>query len=489
MKKLTALFNLPSLPADIEIKELVLDSRKVKSGDLFVAVKGHRIDATNFIEPAILAGASAVIAETDVVDMHLSIEYRQQKPVIYYYNLSAKLSEIADKFYDSPSKKLTLVGVTGTNGKTTVSQLLAQWVQHLGGKPAVMGTIGNGLLGQVVEAKNTTGSAIEIQSSLASFVHQGADFAAIEVSSHGLVQHRVEALDFNAAIFTNLSRDHLDYHGTMEAYAQAKKGFFFELSSDLKILNVDDPIGAEWLKGLSNAVAVSCEANYQANSKQWLKATSVRFTDEGTLIDFSSSWGNGTLNSPLIGAFNVSNLLLVMATLLSLGYSLESLIGSVSTLQGVCGRMEMIKVTGKPAIIVDYAHTPDALEKALVAAREHCNGKLWCVFGCGGDRDRGKRPLMAKVAEKLSDMVIVTTDNPRTEDPDKIEADIVAGFSNIDKVGLISDRAQAIELAIQSAQNNDLILIAGKGHEDYQIVGHEVLHFSDQETAKFYLNQ
>lgn len=489
MKKLTALFNLSSLPADIEINELVLDSRKVKSGDLFVAVKGHQIDATNFIEQAILAGASAVIAETDVVDMHLNIEYRQQKPVIYYYNLSAKLSEIADKFYDSPSKKLTLVGVTGTNGKTTVSQLLAQWVQHLGGKSAVMGTIGNGLLGQVVEAKNTTGSAIEIQSSLASFVNQRADFAAIEVSSHGLVQHRVEALDFNTAIFTNLSRDHLDYHGTMEAYAQAKKRFFFELSSDLKILNVDDPIGAEWLKALPNAVAVSCEANYQANSKQWLNATSVRFTDEGTLIDFSSSWGNGTLNSPLIGAFNVSNLLLVMATLLSLGYSLESLIGSVSTLQGVCGRMEMIKVTGKPAIIVDYAHTPDALEKALVAAREHCNGKLWCVFGCGGDRDRGKRPLMAKVAEKLSDMVIVTTDNPRTEDPDKIEADIVAGFSNMDKVGLISDRAQAIEFAIQGAQNNDLILIAGKGHEDYQIVGNEVLHFSDQETAKFYLNQ
>ncbi|AOF53948.1 UDP-N-acetylmuramoyl-L-alanyl-D-glutamate--2,6-diaminopimelate ligase [Rodentibacter caecimuris] len=489
MKKLTALFNLPSLPQDIEINELVLDSRKVKTGDLFVAIKGHQVDATCFIEQAILAGASAIVAETGSVDMHLSVVYQQQKPVIYYYNLSSNLSEIADKFYDSPSKKLTLVGVTGTNGKTTVSQLLAQWVRHLGHKSAVMGTIGNGLLGQVVEAKNTTGSPIEIQSSLASFINASADFVAIEVSSHGLVQHRVEALDFNVAIFTNLSRDHLDYHGTMEDYTQAKKRFFFDLSPDLQILNADDPVGAEWLKSLPNGIAVSCEANFQPNSKQWLKAVSARFTHEGTIIDFTSSWGNGTLNSPLIGAFNVSNLLLAMATLLALGYSLESLINSVSTLQGVRGRMEMIKVEEKSAVIVDYAHTPDALEKALVAAREHCNGKLWCIFGCGGDRDRGKRPLMAKVAEQFADMVIVTTDNPRTEEPDQIEADIVSGFSNMDNVGLISDRAQAIEFAIQGAQKNDLILIAGKGHEDYQIVGNEILHFSDQETAEFYLTQ
>ncbi|OOF65493.1 UDP-N-acetylmuramoyl-L-alanyl-D-glutamate--2,6-diaminopimelate ligase [Rodentibacter sp. Ppn85] len=489
MKKLTALFNLPSLPKDIEINELVLDSRKVKTSDLFVAVKGHQVDATCFIEQAILTGASAVVAETGSADMHLGIVYKQQKPVIYYYNLSANLSEIADKFYDSPSKKLTLVGVTGTNGKTTVSQLLAQWVKYLGHKPAVMGTIGNGLLGQIVEAKNTTGSAVEIQSSLASFVNAGADFAAIEVSSHGLVQHRVEALDFNVAIFTNLSRDHLDYHGTMEDYTQAKKRFFFDLFPDLQILNADDPIGAEWLKSLPNGIAVSCDANFQSNSKQWLKAVSARFTREGTIIDFTSSWGNGTLNSPLIGAFNVSNLLLAMAALLALGYSLESLIDSVSTLRGVRGRMEMIKVEEKPAVIVDYAHTPDALEKALVAAREHCNGKLWCIFGCGGDRDRGKRPLMAKVAEQFADMVIVTTDNPRTEEPDKIEADIISGFSNMDKVGVISDRAQAIEFAIQGAQKNDLILIAGKGHEDYQIVGSEILHFSDQETAEFYLTQ
>ncbi|QPB42158.1 UDP-N-acetylmuramoyl-L-alanyl-D-glutamate--2,6-diaminopimelate ligase [Rodentibacter haemolyticus] len=485
----TALFNLPSLPADLEINELVLDSRKVKAGDLFIAVKGHQIDATGFIEQAILSGASAVIAETDLVDQHLNVEYRQQKPVIHYHNLSADLSKIADKFYDSPSKKLTLVGVTGTNGKTTVSQLLAQWVQHLGHKSAVMGTIGNGLFGLMKEAKNTTGSPIEIQSTLADFVHNGADFAAIEVSSHGLVQHRIESLDFKAAIFTNLSRDHLDYHGTMEAYAQAKKRFFFELNTGLQILNADDPIGQQWLEALPNGIAVSCNANFQPHSERWIKAISVHFTDKGAIIQFASSWGNGVLNSPLIGAFNVSNLLLVVATLLALGYPLDKLVNSVSLLKGVKGRMDIIKVNGKPSVIVDYAHTPDALEKALVAAREHCSGKLWCVFGCGGDRDAGKRPLMAKVAEQFADMIIVTKDNPRTEDPDKIESDIVAGFSNMDKVGLIPDRDEAIGFAIKGASEGDVILIAGKGHEEYQITGDKTQYFSDFVTAELYLEQ
>ncbi|OOF43573.1 UDP-N-acetylmuramoyl-L-alanyl-D-glutamate--2,6-diaminopimelate ligase [Rodentibacter rarus] len=487
MKKLTALFNLPSLSTEVEINDLVLDSRKVKNGDLFVAIKGHHIDATRFIEQAISAGASAVVAETEDKKKHLHLTYQHQIPVIYYYELSKNLSQIADKFYHSPSKKLALVGVTGTNGKTTVSQLLAQWVQLLGHKSAVMGTIGNGLLDQVVEAKNTTGSPVEIQSLLASFVEAGADFAAIEVSSHGLVQHRVEALDFNAAIFTNLSRDHLDYHGSMDNYAQAKKRFFFELNPKLKIVNADDPVGVEWLNELADGIAVTADVNFQPISDKWLKATSVNFTPEGAVIDFTSTWGKGTLNSPLIGEFNVSNLLLVMATLLALGYSLNDLTGSVSKLKGVRGRMEMIKRVGKPAVIVDYAHTPDALEKALIASREHCDGKLWCIFGCGGDRDVGKRPLMAKVAEQFADRVIVTTDNPRTEDPDKIEADIVAGFRNMDNVGLIPDREQAIEFAIEGAGENDLIVIAGKGHEDYQIIGNETLPFSDKETAIEYL--
>jgi len=433
--------------------------------------------------------ANIKVGKTDLENEHLSIQWQNNVPVIHYYHLSANLSALAGKFYEHPSEKLTLVGVTGTNGKTTVSQLLAQWATLLGHKAAVMGTIGNGLLGQVKEAKNTTGSAVEVQENLADFVENGADFASIEVSSHGLVQHRIEALKFRAAIFTNLSRDHLDYHETMEKYAEAKKRFFIDLMPELQILNADDPIGAAWLNELANGVAVSCRPDFQPTSKQWLYATQIRFTHEGAVINVASSWGNGTLHSPLIGAFNVSNLLLATAVLLALGYSFDNLIRTVSQLKGVNGRMELIKKAGKPTVIVDYAHTPDALEKALNAAREHCKGKLWCIFGCGGDRDAGKRPLMAKAAEQFADLVIVTQDNPRTEDPNKIEADILTGFSRMEDVGVIPDREEAIKFTIENAVEDDVIVIAGKGHENYQIIGDKTLHFSDQEVAEAYLTK
>jgi len=392
-------------------------------------------------------------------------------------------------FYGQPSKRLTLVGVTGTNGKTTTAQLLAQWTQILGHTSAVMGTIGNGLFGRVKEATNTTGSAVEIQASLAEFVAQGADFAAIEVSSHGLVQHRVEAIHFSAAVFTNLSRDHLDYHHTMENYAAAKKRLFSELDSRHHIIDADDPVGAAWLADMPEAVAVSSNANFVPQQAKWLKAVNVSFNHKGASIQFESSWGNGELQSALIGAFNVSNLLLVMATLLALGYDLAELVRSAHKLTGVCGRMEMLHAPHKSTVIVDYAHTPDALEKALQAARLHCQGKLWCIFGCGGDRDSGKRPLMAKIAEQLADKVIATDDNPRTEDHTQIMADILKGFIHPQAVQVMHQREEAIAMAIQSAVENDVILIAGKGHEDYQIIGKTKHHFSDQEVARHYLSQ
>ncbi|MGQ0285748.1 UDP-N-acetylmuramoyl-L-alanyl-D-glutamate--2,6-diaminopimelate ligase [Pasteurellaceae bacterium 22721_9_1] len=488
MKKLTALWGEKlALLDSISLTDMTLDSRCVKTGCLFVAIKGHSVDGRQFIPQAISNGASAVLQETEHASEHLQYTWQDNVPIISYLNLSPHLSEIADHFYQHPSRKMTLVGVTGTNGKTTIAQLLAQWTQLLGKTPAVMGTIGNGLFGQVQPANNTTGSAIEIQASLASFLKQGADFAAIEVSSHGLVQHRVEALQFSAALFTNLSRDHLDYHGSMEEYALAKKRLFTDLSSKHQVINADDEIGASWLAELPHAVAVSTNSDYQPSHKNWLKSTAVSFTNKGAQIQFSSSWGDGNLESHLIGAFNVSNLMVVMATLLVLGYPLQELIQTVSKLTGVCGRMEMITATNKPTVIVDYAHTPDALEKALAAARLHCHGKLWCIFGCGGDRDNGKRPLMAQIAEQLSDNVIATDDNPRTEDPTKIMQDIVAGFTNKEQVQIIHNRAKAIETAIKSADQNDVILVAGKGHEDYQIIGTEKLHFSDQETARQYL--
>ncbi|MDU8924106.1 UDP-N-acetylmuramoyl-L-alanyl-D-glutamate--2,6-diaminopimelate ligase [Pasteurellaceae bacterium LIM206] len=484
---------LPSLKllndprAEVPLTDMILDSRSVKKGCLFVAVKGHTADARQYIPQAIRAGASAVLKQADLPAEHLQVRFERNVPVISYYQLVEHLSALADKFYDYPSQKLTLVGVTGTNGKTTIAQLLAQWSRILGHTTGVMGTIGNGLFGRVKPAANTTGSAVEVQANLADFVAQGADFAAMEVSSHGLVQHRVEAVHFAAGIFTNLSRDHLDYHRTMENYAAAKKRLFTELDCHRQIINADDEIGLQWLAELPDAVAVSCNPSFSTDQKQWLKATDIRFNPQGARVQFVSGWGNGEIESHLIGAFNVSNLLLVFATLLSLGYPLELLVQTAPQLTGVCGRMEMITAADKATAIVDYAHTPDALEKALQAARVHCHGKLWCIFGCGGDRDAGKRPMMAKIAERLADEVIITDDNPRTEDHKKIMADIVQGFDRADKVQIIYDRETAIATALQSAVSNDVVLIAGKGHEDYQIIGTRKHHFSDQETVKKYL--
>lgn len=477
-----------------ELNKMTLDSRQVEKGDLFVALKGHQVDGRQFIEKAIEQGASLVLAEADddVQAVRFAEKFANSTAcVLEVPNLPKQLSAIAGAFYGNPSEKLTLVGITGTNGKTTTAQLFAQWRNLLGGKSAVMGTIGNGLYGQVQEAVNTTGSAVEIQCNLENFVELGADFCAMEVSSHGLAQYRAEALDFDLAIFTNLSRDHLDYHNTMEEYAQAKFRLFDELSSKQQVINADDEIGREWLVKLPEAVAVSTDSQFQPQQARWIKAKAVQFTLQGATIEFESSWGNGEIKSCLIGAFNVSNLLTAFAGLLALGYDLQKLVETAPLLNGVCGRMECLiseeNAEESPMVIVDYAHTPDALEKALDAARLHCEGELWCVFGCGGDRDTGKRPLMARIAEQLADRVIVTDDNPRTEDPDVIFNDVMKGFRKPKAVQSMHIRQYAIEQAIAQAEPKDVILIAGKGHEDYQIIGTKKYHFSDQEWARKFL--
>lgn len=475
------------------LKQMTLDSRQVQAGDCFVALKGHQVDGRQFIAKAIAQDASLVLAEADEGEQAVEISQKfansGENPtacVLSVPHLAQQLSAIAGTFYDNPSEKLVLAGITGTNGKTTTAQLLAQWHNLLGGKAAVMGTIGNGLYGQVQEAVNTTGSAIEIQRNLASFIELGADFCAMEVSSHGLAQHRAEALKFDVAMFTNLSRDHLDYHNTMEEYAEAKFRLFSELDVKAQVLNADDEIGAQWLAKLPHAVAVSTNPDFKSAHK-FVKATSVAFTLQGATISFESSWGNGVLHSRLIGAFNVSNILLALAGLLELGVDLQKLVETAPLLQGVAGRMECIIAANKPLVLVDYAHTPDALEKALEAARLHTEGELYCIFGCGGDRDAGKRPMMAKIAEQLADKVIATDDNPRTEDNQKIMSDILKGFANAESVQAIHSREEAIKTAITQASAQDVILIAGKGHEDYQIIGTTKHHFSDQETARKYL--
>ncbi|WP_158781843.1 UDP-N-acetylmuramoyl-L-alanyl-D-glutamate--2,6-diaminopimelate ligase [Pantoea sp. BAV 3049] len=466
------------------LREMILDSRLAASGDLFVAVKGHEADGRRFIPQAIAQGVAAVIADAEGEAEDSEIKEMHGVPVIYLAQLAQRLSALAGRFYQQPGEKLRLIGVTGTNGKTTTTQLLAQWAQLLGETGAVMGTVGNGLYGHLAPAENTTGSAVDVQHMLSTLVEQGATLAAMEVSSHGLVQHRVAALPFAAAAFTNLSRDHLDYHGDMARYEAAKWLLFSEHQVGQAIVNADDEVGRRWLEKLPDAVAVTMENNLQPGCRgRWLKATAVDYHDNGAKVTFESSWGNGEIDSRLMGAFNVSNLLVALGTLLAVGYPLASLIATGNQLQPVTGRMEVFTAAGKPTVVVDYAHTPDALEKALLAARLHCKGQLWCVFGCGGDRDKGKRPLMGAIAEQFSDVMVITDDNPRSEDPAAIVADVLSGLLDAGRARIMPGRAQAVTNTVLQAKEGDIVLVAGKGHEDYQIVGNRRLDYSDRVTV------
>ncbi|EPY2900453.1 UDP-N-acetylmuramoyl-L-alanyl-D-glutamate--2,6-diaminopimelate ligase [Cronobacter sakazakii] len=466
------------------LREMTLDSRVAAAGDLFVAVVGHQADGRRYIPQAIAQGVAAIVAEAKGEATDGEVREIHGVPVIYLSQLNERLSALAGHFYDEPSERLRLIGVTGTNGKTTTTQLIAQWCQRLGETSAVMGTVGNGLLGKVIPTENTTGSAVDVQHVLSGLAAQGATVAAMEVSSHGLVQHRVAALKFAATVFTNLSRDHLDYHGDMEHYEAAKWLLFSAHHYGQAVINADDEVGRRWLAKLPDAVAVSMENNINPGCHgRWLRADAVEYHDRGATLRFSSSWGDGEIESRLMGAFNVSNLLLALGTLLALGYPLAALLESAPRLQPVNGRMEVFSAPGKPTVVVDYAHTPDALEKALQAARLHCAGKLWCVFGCGGDRDKGKRPLMGAIAEQFADVVVVTDDNPRTEDPKAIIADILTGMLDAGRARVVEGRAEAVTNAIMQAAENDVVLLAGKGHEDYQIVGTRRLDYSDRVTA------
>ncbi|TVO35493.1 UDP-N-acetylmuramoyl-L-alanyl-D-glutamate--2,6-diaminopimelate ligase [Vibrio algivorus] len=475
----------------IDVANLQLDSRKVSVGDVFVAIQGHAVDGRAFIDKAISSGAVAVIADASEEKPHQHVEWRADVPVIYLSEIGSQLSYFATFFYQFAP--MQLIGITGTNGKTTISQLTAQWIELLGKKAAVMGTTGNGFLHDLKPAVNTTGNAIEIQQTLSQLQQQGAQYTALEVSSHGLVQGRVKALPFAAAAFTNLSRDHLDYHGSMEEYAEAKFSLFSQHDCQYKIINADDEVGQQWLKRLPDAVAVSLTkpqsmSAHPSSMRRSLWANEVDYSDAGISLSIDGHWGEADLQAPLIGAFNASNLLVALATLLSLGFELDQLVQVAPKLTPVIGRMELFQASRAQAkVVVDYAHTPDALEKALMALRVHCKGKLWSIFGCGGDRDAGKRPMMTEISERLADESIITDDNPRSENPAKIVADMLQGAVNPKHIHVIHSRYQACQYALQQASENDIILLAGKGHEDYQIINGQTVHYSDRETAQVLL--
>ncbi|WP_081300216.1 UDP-N-acetylmuramoyl-L-alanyl-D-glutamate--2,6-diaminopimelate ligase [Gilliamella sp. Choc5-1] len=485
---------------DFPLNHLRIDSRKVEKGDVFVAIKGHTVDGREFIPQAISSGAVAVIVETNRKSSNLTIKYLEHDnksaiPQISVFQLSQRLSVIANEFYHSPSKKLSVIGVTGTNGKTTVSQLIAQCTTLLNKKTALMGTIGNGIYNELEPSVNTTLSAVDVQTLLAEFVEKQVKVVTMEISSHGLAMDRVKGLNCAATVFTNLSRDHLDYHKTMSKYAKAKWSLFSSdekekqvLSSGKSIVNYDDKYGKRWIDKLRDVTAVSCQPKslrqLKSLNKSYVGVSMIEYHDKGAKIHIDSSWGNAIVNSRLLGEFNVSNLLLAIATLLTLNYPFFSVVNMASFLTPICGRMDVLHVKDNPTVIVDYAHTPDALQKALQASRIHCQGTLWVIFGCGGDRDTGKRPLMAKVAEQFADKIVLTNDNPRTEDEMKIIDDIQQGLHRTGNIQIITDRVEAIKQTLNQAEPNDVILIAGKGHEDYQIVGKIKYHYSDQETVK-----
>lgn len=474
---------VPNAPARM-LREMTLDSRTAAAGDLFLAVTGHQTDGRHYIPQAIAQGVSAVVAQAEGEAEEGEIRELYGVPIIYLHQLEKQLSALAGRFYQQPLQALRLIGTTGTNGKTTTTQLLAQWVQLLGEMSAVMGTMGNGLMGHIHPADNTTASPIEVQRLLSQLQSQGATFVAMEISSHGLVQHRVHDLHFDAAIFTNLSRDHLDYHINMTQYEAAKWRLFSELNVGMRIINIDDATGRSWIKKLPEAIAVTVNDTLPLKPLGgWLCAGKVRYHKLGADIPFRSSWGEGTVHSQLIGKFNINNLLLALATLLALSYPLPALLNSASRLQSICGRMEVFHAEGRPTVLVDYAHTPDALKKALTAARLHCHGKLWCVFGCGGNRDKEKRPLMGAIAEQYADQVVITDDNPRGEASQDIINDIISGLVDADQSQKISRRADAVTSAIMQAAPADIVLVAGKGHEDYQIIGQQRLTYSDRTTV------
>lgn len=451
---------------------ITADSRKVQAGSLFLAYPGERHDGRAFISQALAQGAVAVAWECEDFDWNTDWHV----PNLPVRRLREQCGAIADSFYGHPSEKLWMIGVTGTNGKTSCSHWLAQALSLLGRRTALVGTLGNGFPGALSTAINTTPDPILLHGMLADYLQQGARAIAMEVSSHGLEQGRVGGVHFDVAVLTNLSRDHLDYHGDMAAYAAAKKKLFDWEGLSCSVLNVDDAFGLQLAKELTaNNKPV---LTYGFAEDAMVRGYELSFTSRGLSMQVATPYGNADISAAVVGRFNASNLLAVLATLLSSGVSLQDAAAVIAQVKPVAGRMQQMGGGSKPLVVIDYAHTPDALEKVLHAIRAQSAGKLLCVFGCGGNRDQGKRPLMAEVASRLADKVIVTSDNPRDEEPEAIIKAIEAGLS--DEYEIVPDRAKAIAAAIRQAGAGDMVLVAGKGHEDYQEIAGVRYPFSDQ---------
>lgn len=465
--------------ADVVVRGLSLDSRSVVEGDAFVALQGSREHGIGFAASALARGARIVLAESAPTATHADLA----GDVLWIDGLRDKLGAIAARFFGDPSRRLRVTGVTGTNGKTSIVQLLARALAALGLRSATIGTLGAGLHDAIDAGERTTPDAISQQRLLARFLEQGASDVAMEVSSHALEQGRVNGVHFRLAVFSNLTRDHLDYHGDMAAYAAAKRRLFHMPGLSTAVINIDDAYGRELSANLP--VGVDCIRYAVDVEHAEVRALDIDMHASGLRFVLRTPWGERRVESKLLGRFNVSNLLAVAAALGVLGHGFAETVAALATLEPVPGRMSRLGGrANQPLVVVDYAHTPDALEQALTSLRAHCDGALVCVFGCGGERDSGKRAQMAKIAERLADRIIVTDDNPRGENGNAIIAAIMAGFDHAGSVIIERDRSRAIHQAIREAGANDIVLIAGKGHEPYQEVAGIRHPFDDLDVAQ-----
>lgn len=480
--------DLAPVPSALErqIAAVTLDSRAVTPGSLFMALPGTRTHGAQFVRDAARNGAVAIL-HTGEIEPGVGQELQNADvALIVVDDLPAVAGVIASRFYAAPTDKLRLVGVTGTDGKTSVSHLLAQALDSEPAHCGLLGTLGAGRVDDLQAFGLTTPDAVTLQARLAAFVDAGFGHVVMEVSSHALAQHRVAGCRFALAVLTNLGRDHLDYHGDLQAYAQAKSRLFEMPALDAAVLNLDDPFSATIHANMPRTVRAFgySRAQAQLGGVKTLRAARAEATVDGIVIELAAPFAGQRLSAPLLGEFNASNVLAVAAALLALDWAMPRIAAVLADSRAIPGRMELVSTAARARVIVDYSHTPQSLQRALQALRPLTAGKLICVFGCGGDRDRGKRPLMGAIAEKYADIAIVTDDNPRDEDPQIIVNDIVAGMQRPSGAQIRQPREAAIREALRQSAAGDCVLIAGKGHEPYQLIGGQHLAFDDRLVAR-----
>ena len=498
LNNVLAELQLPTVAVDKVLRHMTLDSRKITGGELFIAIPGVQSDGRQYIADALKKGAAAVLVDASE-GFDLSV-VADNDSVFIVSGLGTKIGALANRFYRQPSEQLKVIGVTGTNGKTSCCWFISEILQQLGKPCALMGTVGRGLPGKMEASLNTTSDVLSLHQYMGRLVSDGVQALAMEVSSHGLDQGRVAGVSFEVAMFTHISRDHLDYHGSLEKYAAAKARLFSECSYRFAVIGKDDEFAELMLSSCPHGANITTWSLEDASADVYLG--NIEALPQGFRANIHTPWGAGRLSTSLLGRFNLENLLAVIAALGVQGYSLESLLAVIPLITAPPGRMQQFGGDGQPLVLVDYAHTPDAIESVLSSLREHRSqiesvtepsandseqgiGNIVCVYGCGGDRDRGKRPLMTAAALNGADIAVLTSDNPRSEDPKQIIADSLEGITQDDRqrVQVIADRSEAIRFAISSASGSDIIVIAGKGHENYQEIHGVRHHFDDAEQV------